>query len=408
MVSMKRLYKDIILAHFKEHRQMLFLMGPRQVGKTTTSMEVLKELGDSFYFNWDNEKHRDLIISGTEALSKEMNLHGLLSKPILVVFDEIHKYAKWKNFLKGLYDTFPTQVRILVTGSARLDYVKKGGDSLMGRYLRYRFHPFSIAEILHTDIPKLEIRPEPLLINEEQFESLVKFGGFPDPFLKNSQRFWNQWKGLRAEQLFREDLRDLTRIQEIAQLETLAEVLRHQAGQLTSYDSLSKKVRVSSNTIRNWIQALRAFYYCFELRPWSKNIARSLLKEPKYYLWDWSLCEDEGMRNENFIASHLLKAVHFWTDYGFGDFQLFYLRDKEKREVDFVITKNQKPWILVEAKSTNNKEISSSLKYFHHQTQAPYAFQVVMDLPFVDQDCFQKIYPHPIQVPAKTLLSQLV
>lgn len=273
---MKRLYQQIIFSHFTEHRQMLFLMGPRQVGKTTTSMNVMQEWGTSFYFNWDNEKHRRLILEGVEALAREMELYGLHERPILVVFDEIHKYPKWKNFLKGFYDTFPTQVRILVTGSARLDYVKKGGDSLMGRYLRYRIHPISVAEILHPELAQQEIRHRPEPLGEKEFDSLLKYGGFPDPFLKNSLRFWNQWKGLRTEQLFREDLRDLTRIQEIAQLEVLAEILRHQVGQLTSYESLSKKVQVSSNTIKSWLQALRAFYYCFELRPWSKNITRSL------------------------------------------------------------------------------------------------------------------------------------
>lgn len=405
MVDMKRLYQQVILSHLREHRQMLFLMGPRQVGKTTTSMLVMEEWGKSFYFNWDNERHRSLILEGVEALAKEMGLHTLQEQPVLVVFDEIHKYPRWKNFLKGFYDTFPDQVRILVTGSARLDYVKKGGDSLMGRYLRYRIHPLTVGEILHPELAEQEIRyPEPLA--EQDFGSLLKFGGFPDPFLKNSSRFWNQWKGLRSEQLFREDLRDLTRIQEIAQLEVLAEILRHQVGQLTSYESLSKKVRVSSNTIRSWLQALRAFYYCFELRPWSKNITRSLLKEPKYYLWDWSLCEDQGARFENFIASHLQKAVHFWTDYGFGSFELFYLRDKDKREVDFLITKNQKPWILVEAKNNNNKEIASSLYYFQKMTHAPHAFQVVLDLPFIEKDCFD--HQAPVVVPARTLLSQLV
>lgn len=403
---MKRLYKQVILAHFKEHRQMLFLMGPRQVGKTTTSMDVMQEWGESYYFNWDNEKHRQLLLQGAETLANEIGLNKLQKAPILVVFDEIHKYSGWKNFLKGFYDTFPTEVRILVTGSARLDYVKKGGDSLMGRYLRYRIHPLSVAEVLHPEPAQQEIRQQPLPLDQDQFASLLKYGGFPDPFLKNSVRFWNQWKGLRAEQLFREDLRDLTRIQEIAQLEVLAEILRYQAGQLTSYESLSKKVRVSSNTIRSWLEALRAFYYCFELRPWSINITRSLLKEPKYYLWDWSLCEDAGMRTENFIACHLQKAVHFWTDYGFGDYKLYYLRDKDKREVDFIITRNQKPWVLVEAKSSNNKEISSSLHYFHKLTNAPHAFQVVMDLPFVSQDCFQ--YKNPVIVPASTFLSQLI
>lgn len=193
----------------------------------------------------------------------------------------------------------------------------------MGRYFYYRFHPLTVGELAHpTEIPSTEWRPSPKLIDDDSFKSLFDFGGFPDPFLHRNSRFSNRWKGLRLEQLFDEEVRSLTRVQELGQMEVLAEVLREQVGQLVSYESLAKKIRVSSPTIRNWIEILKSLFFCFEIRPYYENITRSLLKEPKYYLWDWSFCDNQGARVENFVASHLLKSVHFWTDSGLGDYRL--------------------------------------------------------------------------------------
>jgi len=405
---MRRFYTEVFESNFKENRQMLFVMGPRQVGKTTTSLAVKDLWGNGFYFNWDKKADRAKILEGSDAIANEIGLHQVLEKQPLVIFDEIHKYFDWKNFLKEFYDSYPNQAKILVTGSARLDVFKKGSDSLMGRYFHYRYHPLSVAEIAHPEcVPISEIRPSPQAIKEDQFQALYEQGGFPDPFLKNDVRFSNRWKNLRFQQLFEEDIRDLARIQEIKQMELLAELLRQQIGQLVSYESFAKKVKVSSPTIRHWFEVLKSFYYCFEVRPFSKNITRSLLKEPKYYLWDWSFCEGNGSRFENLIASHLLKAVHFWNDSGLGAYELNFLRDKEKREVDFVVVKNGDPWILVEAKCADSKHISPSLYYFQELTKAPYAFQVVLDMPYVNKSCFESI-GKPLIVPARTLLSQLV
>ena len=404
---MRRFYTKIFEEHFKEHRQMLFVMGPRQAGKTTTSLMVKEDWGAGYYFNWDQLADRTKILAGSEAIAREIGLDQLSEQVPLIIFDEIHKYPEWKNFLKGFYDSYPDQVKIIVTGSARLNVFKKGGDSLMGRYFYYRFHPLTVAEIIEPEtIPSSEFRPFPQSIDEDKLNALLNFGGFPDPFLKDNKRFSNRWKSLRLEQLFEEDILTLSRVQEIGQMEVLAELIRLQAGQLISNESLAKKVRVSSPTIRNWLEILKSFYYCFEVKPYSKNIARSLIKEPKYYLWDWSLCEENGGRIENFIAAHLHKAVHFWTDYGFGDYHLNFLRDKEKREVDFVIVKDGSPWMLVEVKSSNNKNISPSLAYFQEMTRAPYAFQVVLDMPFVNKSCFE-IKNKPVIVPARTFLSSL-
>lgn len=402
---MKRIYHDLIEEHIGEHRQMLFLMGPRQVGKTTTCRSLVKEHKNFYYLTWDDSKDRELILQGPKAVAAQVGLEGLLGSTPVIVFDEIHKYADWKNFLKGFYDGFSDRLHILVTGSARLDVYKKGGDSLMGRYFLYRFHPLSVAEIVTPQLCESEIRsPKP--ITDDQFQALWHFGGYPDPYLKASDRFFNRWSNLRFQQLVQEDVRDLTRVQELKQLEVLSSLLSHQVGAQTSYESLAQKVRVTGHTVRNWIEVLGSLYYCFPLRPWSRNIARALIKEPKYYLWDWAQVVDPGARAENFVASHLLKAVHFWTDTGLGRYDLYYIRDKDKREVDFVVVRNDEPWFLVEVKMSNSKGISPSLGYFQSTTGAKHAFQVVIDLPYVNRDCFQEV--RPVIVPAKTFLSQLV
>jgi predicted AAA+ superfamily ATPase len=189
-------------------------------------------------------------------------------------------------------------------------------------------------------------------------------------------------------------------------MEVLAYTLQQQAGQLLNYSSLSKKIRVSDQTIRRWISVLDSFFFCFSISPWSKNIPRALLKDPKIYLWDWSVINDEGSRFENFVASHLLKACHFWTDTGLGQYDLFFVRTKEGKEVDFLVTENSKPWILVETKFSDTKTLSKHLAYFHNQLGTKHAFQVVHNMLYIDKSCFD--YTTPTIVPASTFLSQLV
>ena len=386
---------------------MLFLMGPRQVGKTTLSFHVQDSLKCDFYhLNWDNLDDRAVILGGPKAISAFIEFSRLRKNPPLLALDEIHKFKDWKNLLKGFFDTYADNggVRVIVTGSARLDVFQSGGDSLMGRYLRYRIHPFSVSELLERETRQTEILP-PAEIAESLFHNLYQFGGFPEPLIKGDETFYQQWKQLRLQQLFYEEIRDTTRIHEIQQLELLALHLKQQAGHLTNYTNLANKIRISSETVRRWVGTLSQLYYSFLIRPWSTNVTRSLLKDPKLYLWDWSLVENPGARAKNFVAAHLLKACHYWTDRGMGVYEMFYLRDKEKREVDFLITKNEKPWFLVEVKQAD-KSLSTSLGYFQKQIQAPHAFQVVLNADYEDANCFD--FSQPVIVPAKTFLSQLV
>lgn len=404
---MDRIYSKIIENHWREnHRQMIFLSGPRQSGKTTIGKSLLETAKAGFYFNWDNLDHRLLIIEGPQKIAEHAGLDQLKDDLTMIVFDEIHKFSKWKNFLKGFYDTYEDRVKIIVTGSSKLNVFKKGGDSLMGRYFPYQVHPLTLRETINSKINNDDIQ-NPQKASQDTLSLLMKYGGFPEPFLKANTRFYNQWKKLRQDQMFKEDIRDLSRVQEVTQLELLSQLLQHQSGQLINYSKLAVKIQASVATVKRWCEILAAFYYCFSLRPWTKNVARSLLKEPKIYLWDWALVNPESFRFENLVAVHLFKAVGNWTDRGLGEYRLFFIRDKEKREVDFLISKNDEPWILVEAKLSEDKKLSPTLKHFQSKLNVPYAFQTVYDMPYVNKDCFAS-KDKALIVPAKTFLSQLL
>ncbi len=399
---MKRIYEALLREHLRENRQMAFLSGPRQVGKTTSGRT---SAGRHDYLTWDRQSDRLVVAAGPDRVAEKLDLSTLRRSKRTVVFDELHKYRKWKSFLKGFFDVYSGQTRILVTGSARLNVYKRGGDSLMGRYFPYRMHPLSVGELVRS-----RTRDNPIVgparVGRDAIEQLLSLGGFPEPFLKGSGKFYNRWKRLRNEQFFREDLRDLTRIQEMGQVEVLAELLSTRVGQLINYSTLSSEANVAVGTVQRWITALQSMYFCFSVHPWFRNVPKSLRKQPKIYLWDWSVIQGKGARLENFVASHLLKSVHYWTDAGLGDYALHYLRDKTKREVDFLVTENHRPWFLVEVKSSSRRSLNPALGYFQEKTGAPHAFQLASDIDFVDRDAFSK--RSPLRVPMPTLLSQFV
>lgn len=378
---------------------MIFFSGPRQVGKTT----IARQAG-TVYLDWDNRNHQQLIVKGPDAVAAHCRLDVAAEKPVVVVFDELHKFSRWKNFLKGFFDTYEERCRIVVTGSAKMDVYRRGGDSLMGRYFPYRLHPFSVGELLRPEMSK-ELIASPSELPEELWDGLLFHGGFPEPFVKQDNRFSTRWRALRNERLFEEDLRDLTRIQELSLLEVLARILADRSSEQLVYANLAADVQVAPNTLKSWVNTLVSTYYGFLVRPWFRNVSKALRKEPKWYLRDWSGIKDAGARAETLVACHLLKAVDYWTDQGFGNFELRYLRDKQKREVDFLVVRDDQPWFLVEVKQSD-VALSPSLQHFQQQTGAAHAFQVVLDLPYVNVDCFQ--YHQPVVVSAKTLLSQLI
>jgi predicted AAA+ superfamily ATPase len=402
MKPRRRIYDSLLVEHLASNRQMAFVSGSRQVGKTTTCRNHANA-----YANWDNIDDRELILAGPANLVDRLGLNRLSSTIPVVLFDELHKYPRWKQFLKGFFDTYADQVRITVTGSSRMDVYRRGGDSLMGRYFLYRMHPFSVAEALTQDLPdaKRIVRP-PGKIKAVDFKALWQHGGYPEPFLKRDIRFSRRWQTLRLEQLVREDIRDLTHIQQIDQLELLVKLLANRSAHQLIYGNLAKEVRVSIDTIRRWIETLCNLHLGFLIRPWFKNISRSLRKEPKWFLRDWASIEDAGDKSETFVACHLLKAVDGWNDMGLGKFELGYLRDKEKHEVDFLVVRDGKPWFLAEVKH-HEESVSPALTLYQDQLKAPFAFQLVIDADYVDANCFAKP-GGPVVVPAKTLLSQLL
>lgn len=402
---MQRLYQEIIRQHLSEHDQMLFLAGPRQVGKSTLCLEAAKYTDRYLYLNWDNTRHRKIILGDEIKILDLIKFNDLSNDKPLIVFDELHKFKGWKNYLKGFYDIYKGKINIIVCGSAKLDIFRRGGDSLMGRYLLYRVHPLSVREIIDPNL-HIEYIMQPKITTKELLEKLLTQGGYPEPFIKNNNRFSNQWRQLRFQQLFREEIQSVEKIINISQLEMLSEILCEQATGTLNYSKLANDIRVAEDTVKRWINVLSQFYYCFRIQPWYKNVKRSLLKEPKIYLWDWALIRDPGGKIENMVASHLLKAVHLWTDLGLGKFDLHYLRDKDKKEVDFLVSQDKKPWFIVEVKASANKSISTNLQHFGDQLGVKHIFEAVYGLDYVDKDCFS--IPGRMRVPLSTFLSQLV
>jgi len=394
-----RLYDQMLQDHFARHRQMAFVSGPRQVGKTTTC-----RMEGTDYLNWDNGDDRRVILLGPAAVAERIQLERLQTPSPIVVFDELHKDKKWKGFLKGFFDVYGERTRIMVTGSSRLDVFRRGGDSLMGRYFLYRMHPFSVGEAIRANLPTAVIQ-SPSSLAEDEWRALWEHGGFPEPFLRRDVRFTRRWRSLRQDQLTREDIRDVAQIETLGLLETVTQILAERSGQQLIYSHLANEVGIAVDTVRRWIDVLQRLHYGFVVRPWFTNVSKALRKEPKWFLRDWSGIDDAGQRAETFVACHLLKAVEGWTDLGLGSFELRYLRDKLKREVDFLVVRDRKPWFLVEVK-TSDTRLSDSLAHFKHETKAKHAFQAVIEIPFVAVDCFSRT--DPVVVPARTLLSQLL
>jgi predicted AAA+ superfamily ATPase len=366
----KRYLAEPILSDLAE--KMVFLGGPRQVGKTTLALWLAREHYKGFdYLNWDNRDDRRRILRSEFRGGAE-----------LLVFDEVHKYKDWKNHLKGIFDVHKDRFRIIVTGSARLDIFRRGGDSLMGRYHYYRLHPFSLAEYLEmkSGLPPFEeIRiPGEDPDAEKALSSLLTLGGFPEPLLRGRERTLRRWQNERVERLVSEDIRDLQAIREIAMVHLLTGLIPGKVGSLFSINALREDLQVSHKTLSNWMEVLERFYYLFRMYPFTHSRIRSLKKESKVYLWDWSEVPDRAARLENLVAAHLLKLCHFLHDVEGYRADLYYLRDADGREVDFLVTVGEKPWFAVEVKSSY-AYLSRNLTYFGSRLAIPQLFQIVGD-----------------------------
>lgn len=352
--------------------KMVFVGGPRQVGKTTLAQSIgahppyLRPT----YLNWDSQEDRRIIIAGRFPADTD-----------LILFDELHKYRLWKNYLKGIFDKYHQRYQILVTGSTRLDLYRKGGDSLLGRYHYYRLHPFSLAELLNqasvdaTPFRELII-PSPAKSAFTIVNDLLHFGGFPEPFLKHDDTTLRRWHNEYIDRLIKEDIRDLESLRDLSSLQILGTVLPDKVGAKLSLNALREDFQVAHKTISLWIDVLERFYFHFRIYPFAATTIKSLRKEPKLYLWDWSLVINPAFRLENLVASHLLKFTHYLYDSQGYRAQLHYLRDIEGREVDFLVTVDNRPWFAVEVKETDLNP-SPHLHYFGSRLRIPFLYQVV-------------------------------
>ncbi len=344
--------------------KMAFLSGPRQAGKTTIGRFLL--LHPENEFTWDDEDFRKKWIrSPTQAIAARGE------GPVLL--DEIHKDPRWKQKTKGLYDTARQSFPIIVTGSARLDIFRKGGDSLLGRFLPYHVHPFSVGE---TETPPSPDGIFSRTVPSFPLSDLLKFGGFPEPLLGASEARARRWSRLRRERLIAEDVRDLRNVQSLRSLELLVELLPSRVGSLLSVNSLRQDLGVAHDTIASWIDVLTKVYLCFRIKPWSKKVSRAIRAEPKLYLFDLTQVPEGGARLENLVALHLLKACDFWTDTAQGEFSLHFLRNRDGYEVDFLVARDGVPWMLVEVKS-NDKNPTPALVRFATALGTPMNFQLV-------------------------------
>ena len=362
--------------------KMAFVAGPRQVGKTTLAKSLLRDPAGS-YFTWDLDSHRRRIIRAREHFWPGPAGTGRAR----IVLDEIHKYPRWKRFLKGLFDTRRDELEIIVVGSGRLDVYQKGGDSLLGRYGLHRLHPFTVGELLANgaqqviapnDLDDWLSSPGAVSGAAEALAQVERFTGFPEPLFAGRAETLRRWRRMRRALILREDLRDLTRIRELGLIDQMVELLPERVGSPLSINALREDLGVAFDTARGWLETLARLYYLFELRPYAGRLARTLRREGKVYLFDPTEIEDPGARFENLVALHLTKLVDAWNDRGFGDFALWYVRDKERREVDFLITERRRPYVLLETKLADDRP-SPALRYFRERLLPKHAIQLVRE-----------------------------
>ncbi len=351
---MKNRHIQNILTKDIDDRQMRFLAGPRQTGKTTITKSFVN---NATYFNWDLKTTKDKFRK--DPYFFETLIYDAPGKP-WIAHDEIHKMPQWKNILKDYFDKFENDARFIITGSARLDLFRKSGDSLAGRYFLFKLFPLTLSEAVDNKVklPDRNINAQDFVeqrlsnveYHQEALEQLLAFSGFPEPFLKANTRFYTRWSADLTDRLIHEDVRDLTRIVELQNIETLSHLLTERIGSPLSLNSVREDMTVSYNAVKNAISALELVYMVFMVPPYSERISRSLKKEKKCYFFNWTLASNEAVLFENYVSVELKALTELWNDYGIGRYNLFYIRTKEGKESDFLITNNSEPWCLFEVK----------------------------------------------------------
>ncbi len=339
-------------------KKMVFLTGPRQSGKTTIVKDLLKKMAGS-YFNWDDLDHRKMILARDWSDEEK-----------LIALDEIHKFSRWKNFVKGTYDTQKDKHQFIITGSAKLDIYKKGQDSMLGRFFSWRLYPLCLSELEHVFSES----------GPERLEKLLTLGGFPEPYFEGKENFAKRWRKEKIKLVFRQDIQELESIKDISLLELFHQALTERVTGEVVLSNIARDLEIAPKTAKSWLNVLEKTYSVFSVRPYSKGIAKAITKTPKVYFYDnGEVSGDEGSRLENLVANHLLKRIHFLEDTSGDTYELCYLRDKQGHEIDFVIVKNRKPVMLIEAKVSDASR-SKSFYYYKERLKVTKCVQLVMDL----------------------------
>jgi len=352
---MKRYLYDLIQNDLA--RKMVFITGPRQVGKTYLAKQIMAAFHKPQYLNFDSLDDARIIQSRQWAVNADF-----------LIFDEIHKMKSWKKFLKGVFDTRPDFQSLLVTGSSRLDTFRQSGESLAGRYYYYRLHPLSVKELCDTMDPA------------EAVDRLNLLGGFPEPFLSGSEVEAARWRNQYYTDLIREDIMEFSRLHEVRAMRLLVELLRTRVGSPLSYASIAGDLQIAPNTVKRFIEILDSLHVIFLIRPFHTNVARAVLKEPKVYFYDTGfVIGDNGVKYENTCAVCLLKHVHFLQDARGESTALHYIRTKDRQEVDFAISRDGNLNVLIEAK-LSDESVSPALKYFAGKCPDAGAVQIVKNL----------------------------
>lgn len=346
-------------------RKMVLLSGPRQCGKTTLVRQVTHEVG-GLYLSWDDPADR-----------RQIQTHAFDMGASVWTFDELHKFRRWRGFLKGLFDTHHPRHRILVTGSARLEAYGHGGDSLQGRYFGHHLHPLTASEVAGRAPVPLEAVPDlpNAPVSRDLVGALQTLSGFPEPFTAGSEKEAARWRIGYAARLVQEDIRDLERIRELERVELLYDRLGAVAGGVLSVNALREDLEVAFETVRSWIAILEKLDAVFRLPPFGPPRIKSVKKEQKLYFWDPGRAESEGARFENLVALHLLRFVHWARDVEGERLDLRYFRTRMGHEVDFVVLRNRKPWMAVEVK-LSEEPLAPGLRYLLERVAVPHAFQV--------------------------------
>ncbi len=348
--------------------KMVLLSGPRQCGKTTLARRLLDSLGGS-YFTWDDARHRATLRSG-----------DLPASDALWVFDEIHKFRGWRAWLKGVYDTRGDDHAILVTGSGRLDLLGRGGDSLQGRHFAYRMHPFTVGELLAPSIPKSpddipKMARDPGAAAADALASMLRFGPFPEPLLRASERHSARWRLSYGSRLVREEVRTISEIRDLDRLELLVERLEDVVGSVLSINALREDLEVAFETVRQWISVLERLCAVYRIAPYGPTRIKAVKKEQKLYFWDWARVKPEPARFENLVISHLLRLVHWLEDVHGERAELRFFRNVVGHEVDAIVLRGRAPWLAVEIKS-DDRPVDDGLRYLLERVRVPHAFQV--------------------------------